>query len=243
MGCFTFIKVMMILFNLLIFLGGGVLLGIGIWVTVDKNTFLRTFAAVSAAGLSQLSNVGYLLIALGVLLVILGFLGCCGAQKESKCLLIIFFTIILIIFIAEIVGAVIVLAYSSTAETWLAALLKPVLKNDYGKNEEVTKLWNVTMEEAKCCGITGYEDFNGSAYMNKTNAYPGPCCRNSTNTCSLPQVQAASVPGCFEHIVGLIKENGPIVGGVAAGICALELAAMIVSMYLYCQLDKGGRVH
>ena len=37
--------------------------------------------------LGQLLNVGYLLIAIGVVLVVIGFLGCCGAIKESRCML------------------------------------------------------------------------------------------------------------------------------------------------------------
>ena len=32
-------------------------------------------------------DVGYLLIAIGLLLLVIGFLGCCGAMKESKCML------------------------------------------------------------------------------------------------------------------------------------------------------------
>lgn len=39
------------------------------------------------AELSQVLNVGYLLIAIGALLLVIGFLGCCGAVKESRCML------------------------------------------------------------------------------------------------------------------------------------------------------------
>ncbi|KAG8436976.1 hypothetical protein GDO86_007891 [Hymenochirus boettgeri] len=242
MGCFTFIKVMMVLFNLLIFLGGGTLLGIGIWVTVDSNSFLKIFGTVSASSAVQFVNVGYFLIAIGALLIILGFLGCCGAQKESRCLLLMFFTIILIIFIAEVAGAVVALVYSSLAENLLGPLLRPVLQTQYGTNQDVTKIWNNTMENLKCCGFDGYTDFNNSAYYNNNHQYPSYCCNaNTTNQNSVCTVQMASIsniPGCFQQLLTLIRQNAAIVGGVAAGICALELAAMIVSMYLYCHLDK-----
>lgn len=112
MGCFTFIKVMMILFNLAIFLGGGALLGVGIWVTVDGQSFLKIFGTLSSSVL-QVVNVSYFLIVIGAILVIIGFLGCYGAQKESKCLLMMFFSVVLIIFIAEIAAAVVVLVYTS----------------------------------------------------------------------------------------------------------------------------------
>lgn len=37
--------------------------------------------------LAQLTNVGYLLIAVGVFLALVGFLGCCGAMQENRCML------------------------------------------------------------------------------------------------------------------------------------------------------------
>nr|KAF6380761.1 tetraspanin 1 [Myotis myotis] len=44
------------------------------------------------------------------------------------------------------------------------------------------------------------------------------------------------VQGCFKQLLSDIRTNAITVGGVAAGIGGLELAAMIVSMYLYCNL-------
>lgn len=67
-------------------LGGGALLGVGIWVTVDGQSFVKIFGGISSTVL-QVVNVGYFLIVIGAILLIIGFLGCYGAQKESKCLL------------------------------------------------------------------------------------------------------------------------------------------------------------
>ncbi|KAG9464779.1 hypothetical protein GDO78_019397 [Eleutherodactylus coqui] len=218
MSCFTCIKVLMILFNLAIFLAGGTLLGVGIWVSVDSGSFLKVFGVLPHGVASQLVNVGYFLIAIGLLLLILGFLGCCGAQKESKCLLL-------------------------TIESILSSVLVPVLQKDFGRDEQVTRIWNATMTELNCCGVNGYGDFNNSAFVSSNNGhYPRPCC-DSGAACTQQTADASHVKGCFRQILDLIKSKAAIVGGVAAGICALELAAMIVSMYLYCRLDKGGSIH
>ncbi|XP_077306879.1 tetraspanin-1-like [Lithobates pipiens] len=245
MSCFTCIKVMMILFNLAIFLAGGTLLGVGIWVSVDSNSFLKIFGTLGSGTdsiASQFVNVGYFLIAIGALLVILGFLGCCGAQKESKCLLIVFFSIVLIIFIAEIAGAVVALVYSSVAESFLTSVLTPVLKTEYGSKPDVTSSWNNTMATLKCCGLNNYTDFDNSYYYNHNNGtYPQQCCNNAT-TCTSAIAFNSGVKGCFSQILDLLKKNAAIVGGVAAGIAALELAAMVVSMYLYCKIDKHGSI-
>ncbi|XP_048801383.1 tetraspanin-1 [Lagopus muta] len=237
MGCFTFIKVMMILFNLIIFLGGGTLLGIGIWVTVDGKSFLDIFGSLSSS-VMQVVNVSYFLIVIGCILVVIGFLGCCSAQKESKCLLMTFFSVVLIIFIAEIAAAVVALVYTSVAETLLSELVTPVLKEKYGKDDALTQIWNVTMTEFHCCGLNNYTDFENSPwYLENNNNFPSPCC-NFASLCTSVDAAQANVSGCFDKILEEIRTNADVVGGVAAGIAALELAAMVVSMYLYCYLDK-----
>ncbi|XP_042675645.1 tetraspanin-1 [Centrocercus urophasianus] len=237
MGCFTFIKVMMILFNLIIFLGGGTLLGIGIWVTVDGKSFLDIFGSLSSS-VMQVVNVSYFLIVIGCILVVIGFLGCCSAQKESKCLLMMFFSVVLIIFIAEIAAAVVVLVYTSVAETLLSGLVTPVLKEKYGKDDALTQIWNVTMNEVHCCGLNNYTDFENSPwYLQNSYTFPSPCCK-SASPCTAAEAAQANVTGCFHQILEEIRTNADVVGGVAAGIAALELAAMVVSMYLYCYLDK-----
>ncbi|EAX06941.1 tetraspanin 1, isoform CRA_b [Homo sapiens] len=189
MQCFSFIKTMMILFNLLIFLCGAALLAVGIWVSIDGASFLKIFGPLSSSAM-QFVNVGYFLIAAGVVVFALGFLGCYGAKTESKCALVTFFFILLLIFIAEVAAAVVALVYTTMAEHFLTLLVVPAIKKDYGSQEDFTQVWNTTMKG-----------------------------------------------GCFNQLLYDIRTNAVTVGGVAAGIGGLELAAMIVSMYLYCNLQ------
>ncbi|XP_053098677.1 tetraspanin-1 [Hemicordylus capensis] len=238
MSCFTFLKVMMVLFNLAIVLGGGALLGTGIWVAVDRSSFIDVFGALSSSVL-QIVNVGYVLIAIGAVLFLLGFLGCCGAQKESKCLLIMFFSIVLIIFIVEIAVAVLALVYTSLAETLLQGTVTQSLKNDFGKpNSEVTTIWNTTMHNLKCCGLSNFTDFNDSYYYNTNKEYPGICCNSLPVPCTYEIALSSNKTGCFPQLLSEVRSHAGAVGGVAAGICALEIAAMAVAMYLYCHLDE-----
>ncbi|NXI32859.1 TSN1 protein, partial [Sterrhoptilus dennistouni] len=236
MGCFTFIKVMMILFNLVIFLSGGTLLGVGIWVKVDGESFVDIFGALSSSIL-QVVNVGYLFIVIGAILLVVGFLGCYGAQKESKCLLMMFFSVVLIIFIAEVAAAVLALVFTGLAETLLTGLVTPLLKEKYGPDPDFTKIWNITMTEVHCCGLNNYTDFNNSYYYETHGSYPEQCC-DMKEPCNSTLAAQLAVEGCFNQILKEIRTNAAVAGGVAAGIAALEIAAMAVSMYLYCRLDE-----
>ncbi|XP_040264771.1 tetraspanin-1 [Bufo bufo] len=130
---------------------------------------------------------------------------------------------------------------SSVAESFLGSVLTPVLEKDYGPDTEVTKIWNNTMTELSCCGVNGYGDFNNSKFVESYKHYPTQCC-NSTS-CGLQDAERAKIKGCFQQILDLLKSKRRRRGGVAAGICALELAALVVSMYLYCKIDKEGSIH
>ncbi|NXE72560.1 TSN1 protein, partial [Cochlearius cochlearius] len=237
MGCFTFIKVMMILFNLAIFLGGGTLLGVGIWVTVDGQSFLKVFGALSSSVL-QVVNVSYFLIVIGAILLVIGFLGCYGAQKESKCLLMMFFSVVLIIFIAEVAAAVVALVYTGLAETLLTTVVTPLLREKYGADKSFTNIWDITMKEIHCCGLNNYTDFTDSPFYQKNETYPQFCLVGGSLLLAHPHLCGCLLQGCFSRILKEIKTNAGVVGGVAAGIAALEIASMSVSMYLYCRLDQ-----
>ncbi|XP_004462833.1 tetraspanin-1 [Dasypus novemcinctus] len=240
MQCFSFLKAMMTIFNLLIFLCGVALLGVGIWVSIDGPSFLKLFGPLSSSAM-QFVNVGYFLIAAGAVLFALGFLGCYGAQSENKCALMMFFFILLLIFIAEIAAAVVALVYTTMAENFLTLLIVPAIRKDYGSQVEFTQVWNSTMEGLKCCGFNNYTDFEGSPSNVKSQAFPPFCCINNVNStaiepCTKEKAERDAVQGCFNQLLYDIRTNAVTVGGVAAGIGGLELAAMTVSMYLYCNL-------
>lgn len=240
MQCFSFIKTVMTIFNLLIFLCGVALLAVGIWVSVDGPSFLRIFGSLSSS-VSQFVNVGYFLIAAGALLFVLGFLGCYGAQAESKCALMMFFIFLILIFIAEVAAAVVVLVYSNKSEEFFKKVMVPAIKKDYGSQKDFTQVWNSTMEGLKCCGFSNYTDFEDSPYYKEHLAFPPYCCLHkdsrTTGNCTLQEAEKMNVQGCFKQLLHDIRTHSVTVGGVAAGIGGLELAATIVSMYLYCNLE------
>ncbi|XP_017514119.1 tetraspanin-1 isoform X2 [Manis javanica] len=208
MQCFSFIKAMMVLFNFLIFLCGVALLAVGIWVSVDGPSFLKIFGPLSSSAM-QFVN---------------------------------FFFILLVIFIAEVAAAVVALVYTTMAEHLLTLLVVPAIKKDYGSQKDFSQVWNTTMEGLKCCGFNNYTDFEDSPYYFKQNfTFPPYCCFDNVNgtsmeTCTKEKAKDNIVQGCFIQLLHDIRTNAVTVGGVAAGIGGLELAAMIVSMYLYCNL-------
>uniref|UniRef100_UPI0037E7069E tetraspanin 35 n=1 Tax=Semicossyphus pulcher TaxID=241346 RepID=UPI0037E7069E len=245
MGCFGFLKTMMVVFNGIIFLAGAAVLGVGIWVKVDSGSILSFLGKIEGAPeeLSQVLNVGYLLIAVGALLLVIGFLGCCGAVKESKCMLLLFFIIVLVVFIAEVAGAVVILVFRPLADELFVKFGTAAVKNikkDYGSNPDVTGLWNTTMSTLKCCGFYNSSDFVGSPYYKMhSNHYPPQCCPGTGNLCNETLADSSTtITGCFPKIVQLIDENTVVIVGVALGIAVLEICAMAVSLILFCRIKS-----
>uniref|UniRef100_A0A8C9P0E0 Tetraspanin n=1 Tax=Spermophilus dauricus TaxID=99837 RepID=A0A8C9P0E0_SPEDA len=105
-GCLQGVKYLMFAFNLLFWLGGCGVLGVGIWLAATQGNFATlssSFPSLSAANL---------LIVTGTFVMAIGFVGCIGALKENKCLLLTFFLLLLLVFLLEATIAVLFFAYT-----------------------------------------------------------------------------------------------------------------------------------
>ncbi|KAF7711837.1 hypothetical protein HF521_000848 [Silurus meridionalis] len=239
MGFFEFAKVLMVVYNLLILVGGGGLIAVGFWLRLTGDVLGSNALGVFSINAINTIKVDIYFIVVGIIMVLLGFLGCCGAKKESKCLLIMFFSIIVIIFISELTLGMFALAYSTHIKTFLSSWGKPVLQDQYGRDFHFTSLWNMTMTKLDCCGFNNYTDFIGSYYLKHYGEiYHPSCCENTTFICNLENAQNSMIPGCFAWILRSLDERLYILGAVAAGVGGIETGAMFVSLYLFCYLDK-----
>lgn len=59
-------------------MGGGVVMGVGIWTLVDKGDYLSLLAS------STFAVSAYILILAGGLVMVTGFLGCCAVIREQR---------------------------------------------------------------------------------------------------------------------------------------------------------------
>lgn len=88
----------------------------------------------------------YVILGASVVILIISFLGCCGAWKEIKFLLGLYAIILLLILIAEVAAFVVVIVFRNKVE----AKLKEALKTGKGKNSTVYGDFEKAVE---CCGV------------------------------------------------------------------------------------------
>ncbi|XP_075044452.1 tetraspanin-18 [Mixophyes fleayi] len=231
------VKYLMFIFNFFIFLGGSFLLGLGIWVIVDPTGFREIIAV------NPLMFMGaYLVLAMGAMLFLLGFLGCCGAIRENKCLLLFFFMFILVIFLAELSAAI--LAFLFRENLTRDSFTKDLKRHYTGNSTDVfTSTWNSVMTTFECCGVNGPEDF-GDTLQFKTHMHhpvPEACCRRNVLRRDKEIVSGTECmmgiemnrQGCYLTILNSLEPYVYIAGALAIGVLAVELFAMIFAMCLF----------
>ena len=126
---------------------GCVVFGLGIYALVDSASLVTLVDKIGVGDDINITSAAYIFIVVAVFVVILTFFGCCGAIKESKCMLGTYFTLILVMFVVMIAGAV--LGYSTSMDKLQDALEKTMpqyqdnietAKNDSQK--AITEAWN-----------------------------------------------------------------------------------------------------
>ncbi|NWW27683.1 TSN8 protein, partial [Falcunculus frontatus] len=131
---------------------GSIILGVSIWIRVSgaqqvnpcSHTSITMFAGVN------------LLIAVGAIIMVLGFLGCCGAIKESRCMLMLFFIGLLLIVILQVTGGILGAVYKSKVELAVNLTLEAnvdALQSTTGVYKEYQESFQEFERENQCCGL------------------------------------------------------------------------------------------
>ncbi|OQV15080.1 hypothetical protein BV898_10712 [Hypsibius exemplaris] len=185
--CTTCLKWLVFVFNLLFWLSGLAILGLAIFLRVDPST--TTFFDGSAS-IQRYHAATYVLMAVGVIMAIIGFLGCCGALRQSRCMLGTFFALLFVVFVAEVAGGIV--AYinkDQLTRQFIEDGFAEIVKKEYGKPgfEARTQYFDVVQSELECCGAKNSWDWfqsswrggNGDIGANGQDTYlvPLSCCQ------------------------------------------------------------------
>lgn len=144
-------------------------MGLAIYFYVDTLQYIE----VSARTWPFYSTFFILIIGIGLLTFIVGFFGCCGACKESSCMLCLYFTIIV-----AICGLIAVLIFLPNYEikpqqvkSNLQHDIKEIIQRSYTRHN-ASSFANMVIdriqENFQCCGSTNYTDWLYSLQNNAT---------------------------------------------------------------------------
>ncbi|KAM9302324.1 tetraspanin-4 [Gastrophryne carolinensis] len=229
-NCLQCMKYLMFVFNLLFWLGGCGILGVGIWLAVTQGNFATlssSFPSLSAANL---------LIATGTIVMIVGFLGCIGAIKENKYLLLSFFILLLIIFLLELIVVTLFFIYTDQIDRYAQKDLKKGL-HLYGTegNIGLTNAWSIIQTDFRCCGVANYTDW---FEVYNTSRVPDSCCLEFSENCGLHSPGTWWKAPCYETVKIWLHENLLAVGIFALCTALVQILGLTFAMTMYCQMAK-----
>jgi hypothetical protein len=209
--CFrSFAKVILIIVNIIFFLAGLLMLGFGIALVVAPEkviSFLSSnvnFAQISDSTggffVEIIKASGIFMIILGAVVAIIAFFGFFGACCESKCMIVTYAIILIIIVLAEVALIIFAAQYPNVFEKVGEQTLNETLYKEFNRDVMVDKsgtimaggeglkvetAWNAFQVKFNCCGSSNFTDY-GNFNWTPTNNCSAPIVCNSDSKLKVP---------------------------------------------------------
>ncbi|XP_055920657.1 23 kDa integral membrane protein-like [Eupeodes corollae] len=213
MGCgISMVKYILFLFNFLCAICGILMIVAGSMLFSDISTVNELSEAI------KVQQIPITLIALGCVITIIAFFGCCGALRESYCMSMTYACFLFVLMVAQLALVVYVWIY----------------KEDYVNNmgQVVDKAWSRRTQKADymdalqigfhCCGKNDYRDYTYQGF------FPTTCC-DDKNNCNSETVYKQ---GCKMAFRNFWDKNSDMIKYVGLIIAAIEFVGFVFSCCL-----------
>ncbi|XP_033882049.1 CD9 antigen-like isoform X1 [Acipenser ruthenus] len=215
------IKYLLFAFNFIFWLAGTAVLAVGLWLRFDSKT--KAIFEMDTHPTTFYTGV-YILIGAGALMMVVGFLGCCGAIQESPCMLGLFFAFLLLIFAIEIAAGIWGFSNKDKVVTEVEEFYKETYKNYISTKQPALKETLKAFQHGlKCCGIIGALD----PLVKET-------CPETDDI-----IATVTMPTCPAAINDVFNSKLHIIGGVGICIAVIMIFGMIFSMVLCCAIRRN----
>ncbi|XP_067935610.1 CD82 antigen-like [Watersipora subatra] len=193
-NCFdTTAKILLIVFNCILWAFGIAVLAVGIWVKTNPD-FANLGQAIKAGNPEPVVEiVTWLFIGAGIFVFAVGVVGMIGIIRESKIMMGFYLSCIFLVFITE-AGAG---AYAGVRRAFIieslkeegSAFIKTIYTNDPNEaaNHSISKGFNYVQVSFQCCGMKDFMDYDGSKYLGQLGdkvrqnvSMSWACCETST---------------------------------------------------------------
>jgi tetraspanin-3 len=224
-------KIFLTILTLIFWAASASLIFVGSWVYIEYQHFEQIAQALYTLVPATI------LLAVGVFFFILGLIGCVGACKEQKCILGLYFTVLLLILIGVISAGILGYVYRQDVDDGIGHGLEKAL-NNYGVDNDTVWKNEVDFMQHKlhCCGIDNYTSWHDTPWSKAHNKpYPESCCINKTCHYGQKNDTALYTNGCYNLVKDQFIGHLAVVAGVAAAFAVVMLVGMICSCLLICK--------
>ncbi|XP_028915254.1 CD151 antigen isoform X1 [Ornithorhynchus anatinus] len=233
------LKYLLFVFNCCFWLAGLGVMAVGIWIVALKSDYISLLAS------NFYTATAYLLVVAGAVVMVTGILGCCATFKERRNLLRLYFILLLIIFLLEILAGILAYVSHQQMNEELKSGLKSTMTEKYRQPGAagVTSAVDKLQQEFKCCGSNSSEDWKDSLWIKSGDAnnrkFPDSCCKTIVDGCG-QRDHASNIykveGGCITKLEIFIREHLKIIGAVGIGVACVQIFGMIFTCCLYKSL-------
>ncbi|XP_045614134.1 CD151 antigen [Procambarus clarkii] len=238
-GCGKFVRFLMFAINFIIWSGSIAILVLGIWTVADRPYLEKLL------GSEMYMTAAYILIGTGCVIFFVSFLGCFGALREVKCMLLTYFIIVLLLFIILLIGGILGYVFKDKAKTTVRNAMVVAIK-EYRTDEDspFTEAWDETQQAMKCCAITNQNEWaKNPEFSMSDKKVPKSCCRKDGTAGELMDCQRnpgednSYTEGCFSKAIDFVERHALIVGGVGIAVAVIMVLGLLLSIILFKMID------
>uniref|UniRef100_A0A1B6LIB3 Tetraspanin n=1 Tax=Graphocephala atropunctata TaxID=36148 RepID=A0A1B6LIB3_9HEMI len=258
-GCYGILKYLVFFVNLVFWITGLTIIVLSIWMLTDP-----TFYMSMAQDESSYYTGVYLFLIVGTLMFIVGFLGCCGAIKESQCMLVLFFCLLLIILVAEISAGAWAYSNSEQLEQLVQESVKNTVQKEYSVIDSRTQTFDAIQQGLGCCGANGPADWATSKF-NKADQQglnlavtsplilhklPASCCtlpegsdecENLKTAIGMPVNKDIYPQGCTDKLQDTLRDYMSTIVGIGVAVAIAQCLGLSFSLVLCCAIQQRDR--
>ena len=261
------LKIFLTIANVLFFIIGGIQLGVGIWLAVDK-LFISDIIG------TDLFDAGvYLMIICGMFMILTSLFGCFSTVRMKRMFIMMYFVALLVMFVLSVGAGIMAAVFQGEIKSTMLMSMKTTIEKYYGREDsqskEVTNSWDKTQSLLHCCAVEdrGYRLYRNSWFYMKqieqgvqrgTLEYvPATCCvftekynqYLNAKTCQtashmapgsdidLGNNPAMYYTGCYKAAVNFVEGNASILVGMGFGFSVLMIGGMIFAILLYRRIS------
>ncbi|CAH8483937.1 unnamed protein product [Schistosoma mattheei] len=205
-----FLKSSLFIMNTICLLCSVALIGTGVYIQVKFSQYGDNLHSVWQA-------LPIIIIIIGAIVLIVSFLGCCGAIKENVYMLYLYSFLLIVLLISELAVPIVAFVYRQEIDERLEKSMTSAINNP---TKEVTLFMDLIQSSFQCCGVKGPKDY--------TVAAPDSCIKDRT----------VFKEGCASVFAAFLKRNLIVIACVAFGVCFLQLLTIIITWFMVHQIKK-----
>lgn len=241
MGCKkNIIKLLLVVFNVIAVIIGLALLGIGAYSKYEYGDIL-------AITESSFTSIPAMLMIMGGLVFILGFLGCFGSFRENRVVLIIYTILLVLVLMAEIVAIAISFIYKGKIEDSVEEGLHKKVDGYIEGVEDDVEIIDKIQETLQCCGVHNITSYTGNAEWVKKHGnetVPASCCPDTTgetpsSTCSTA-TPGLYTEGCFDVASKTLEDNTGLIIGITIGFIVIQMVGVSLGCVFCKRIARDG---